>query len=60
MLGPLDTPEAGREFITAAVQPTLVQALTALCKQKPADPLLWLADWLQQHNPSAPSVLAAQ
>ncbi|GCA63517.1 hypothetical protein KIPB_010392 [Kipferlia bialata] len=39
-----------------AVYPTLQQGLTELCKQKPSDPIGWLAEWLAHNNPHRPSV----
>ncbi len=48
---------AVEDFLGTKVTPTLVKGLTALCKTKPADPVVWLADWLHDHNPNAPKVL---
>jgi nucleoside diphosphate kinase homolog 5 len=45
-----------REYIEQAVSPTLTEGLAALCKHKPANPALWLANWLLQHNPNKPQV----
>jgi len=35
---------------------TLLKGLTALCKEKPRDPLEWLADWLTENNPNKPQI----
>jgi len=51
----LDTAEA-KATMERELQPTLLEGLTALCKEKPrADGLEavdWLADWLLAHNPN--------
>jgi hypothetical protein len=36
-----------------------VKGLAALCKEKPADPVRWLAVWLLTNNPAKPAVLRA-
>jgi nucleoside-diphosphate kinase len=36
------------------VNPTLLEGLAQLCKVKPADPVVWLADWLLMNNPNKP------
>ena len=41
---------------TMSFNKTLLAGLTALCKAKPADPVVWLADWLHHNNPAAPTV----
>ncbi|KAF6018397.1 hypothetical protein EB796_023302 [Bugula neritina] len=38
------------------INPTLLKGLTALCKQKPEDPVVWLADWLIDNNPNKPKI----
>jgi hypothetical protein len=52
-------PAAGTRF--CGVQFTLsvqVKGLAALCKEKPADPVRWLAVWLLTNNPAKPAVLS--
>lgn len=46
------TEAEGREFIQTTLEPTLVKALTALSKEKPESPMVWLANWLAAHNPN--------
>ncbi|XP_049834871.1 nucleoside diphosphate kinase homolog 5-like [Schistocerca gregaria] len=41
-------------YLAEKVNPTLVEGLTAVCKVKPVDPVIWLADWLLTHNPNRP------
>lgn len=40
--------------INERVYPTLLKGLTALCKEKPEDPIRYLAYWLIEHNPYKP------
>jgi adenylate kinase family enzyme len=40
------------------VTPLVVKGLTVLCKEKPQDPILFLANWLLENNPSKPRVVA--
>jgi hypothetical protein len=56
-LGPLPAPADGRDFVVQKVQPTLVKGLTRLCKEKPAEPVRWLAEWLVHNNPSQAAAL---
>ncbi|KAK8379479.1 hypothetical protein O3P69_019409 [Scylla paramamosain] len=55
-LEPVLTGEGAKEYLSHAVSPTLVKALTELCKVRPDDPIVWLADWLLVHNPNKPQV----
>ncbi|KAK3861631.1 hypothetical protein Pmani_025893 [Petrolisthes manimaculis] len=51
-LEPVLTGEGAKEYLSHAVSPTLVKALTELCKVRPEDPIVWLADWLLLNNPN--------
>ncbi|XP_069179842.1 nucleoside diphosphate kinase homolog 5 [Procambarus clarkii] len=51
---PVLTGEGAKEYLSHAVSPTLVRALTELCKVRPEDPIVWLADWLLVNNPNKP------
>ncbi|XP_047529994.1 nucleoside diphosphate kinase homolog 5-like [Vanessa atalanta] len=42
------------DYIQKNLSPTLTPALTALAQERPAEPLLWLADYLNHHNPNQP------
>ncbi|XP_074647513.1 nucleoside diphosphate kinase homolog 5-like [Tubulanus polymorphus] len=53
---PIPVGQAARDYLAKAVNPTLLKGLTNLCKQKPADPVIWLADWLLENNPNKPKV----
>ncbi|XP_009993940.1 PREDICTED: nucleoside diphosphate kinase homolog 5 [Chaetura pelagica] len=54
ILEPIPTGQRARDYLNLYVKPTLLAGLTALCKEKPADPMTWLADWLIEHNPNKP------
>ena len=43
-------------FVDDRLTPTLVKALTALSKTKPAEPVKWLANYLLENNPNQPKV----
>uniref|UniRef100_A0A3Q3XI33 Nucleoside diphosphate kinase B n=1 Tax=Mola mola TaxID=94237 RepID=A0A3Q3XI33_MOLML len=34
----------------------LLRGLTEVCKQKPLNPCIWLADWLIKNNPNVPQI----
>ncbi|XP_043924907.1 nucleoside diphosphate kinase homolog 5 [Protopterus annectens] len=53
---PVPVGQAATDYLSIYVNPTLLSGLTALCKQKPADPIIFLADWLLEHNPNKPRV----
>lgn len=46
------------EYLQGNVNSTLLKGLEELCKERPEDPLVWLADWLLIHNPYCPRSLA--
>ncbi|CAK8683070.1 unnamed protein product [Clavelina lepadiformis] len=53
---PIATEQAVKIYLSKEVNPTLLQGLTELCKTKPGDPVIWLADWLVDHNPNKPNI----
>ncbi|XP_064651264.1 nucleoside diphosphate kinase homolog 5-like [Lineus longissimus] len=53
---PIPTGQAARDYLSKSVNPTLLKGLTELCKQKPSEPVTWLADWLLENNPNKPRV----
>ncbi|XP_033110041.1 nucleoside diphosphate kinase homolog 5-like isoform X2 [Anneissia japonica] len=53
---PIPSGQAAKDYLAKLVNPTLLRGLTNLCKQKPGDPITWLADWLIQNNPNKPCV----
>ncbi|XP_075457712.1 nucleoside diphosphate kinase homolog 5 [Ascaphus truei] len=57
IIEPVPIGQAAKDYLGLFVNPTLLGGLTELCKQKPADPYTWLADWLLKHNPNKPDLL---
>ncbi|XP_051899716.1 nucleoside diphosphate kinase homolog 5-like [Pristis pectinata] len=53
---PFPSGQAAEDYLSKYVNPTLLQALTHICKLKPHNPVVWLADWLLANNPNRPSV----
>uniref|UniRef100_UPI00398E7555 nucleoside diphosphate kinase homolog 5-like n=1 Tax=Pristiophorus japonicus TaxID=55135 RepID=UPI00398E7555 len=49
---PFPAGQAAEDYLSKYVNPTLLRGLTELCKQKPAEPIIWLAQWLLDHNPN--------
>lgn len=43
-------------YLNAKIYPVLTKGLTFLCKEKPADPVQWLAQWLMRNNPDTAKV----
>ncbi|XP_004073370.1 nucleoside diphosphate kinase homolog 5 isoform X1 [Oryzias latipes] len=43
-----------KEYLSRCLKPVLLRGLTELCKEKPLNPVIWLADWLLQNNPNQP------
>ncbi|XP_077388337.1 LOW QUALITY PROTEIN: nucleoside diphosphate kinase homolog 5-like [Festucalex cinctus] len=50
------TKEETEEYLGRYVKETLLQGLTELCKHKPLNPCVWLADWLIKNNPNGPKI----
>uniref|UniRef100_UPI00398F66B9 nucleoside diphosphate kinase homolog 5 n=1 Tax=Pristiophorus japonicus TaxID=55135 RepID=UPI00398F66B9 len=53
---PIPTGEVAMQYLSRFVNPILLTGLTELCKQKPTDPITWLADWLIANNPNKPNI----
>lgn len=56
IIEPVPVGQASKDYLSRKVNPTLLKGLTELCKQKPLDPVVWLADWLLENNPNKPRV----
>ncbi|XP_025022402.1 nucleoside diphosphate kinase homolog 5 [Python bivittatus] len=54
LIEPIPAGQAAKDYLNMYVTPTLLKGLTALCKRKPEDPFIWLADWLIENNPNTP------
>ena len=53
---PIPAGQYAKDYLSKNVNPVLLKGLTELCKNKPADPITWLADWLLENNPNKPNV----
>jgi len=56
VIEPVAVGQHAKEYLSQSVNPTLLKALTELCKQKPLHPVIWLADWLVHNNPNKPAI----
>ncbi|XP_044061433.1 nucleoside diphosphate kinase homolog 5 [Siniperca chuatsi] len=56
VIEPFPSREATKEYLSRYVNPTLLRGLTELCKHKPHNPCIWLADWLIKNNPNMPQI----
>jgi len=50
---PMDKNQA---YVKQMLDGCLKHGLTALCKEKPQEPIKWLAHWLLDNNPNQPRV----
>ncbi|XP_056372543.1 nucleoside diphosphate kinase homolog 5 [Hyla sarda] len=53
---PMPSGQIAMDYLDLFVNSTLLSGLINLCKQKPSDPYIWLADWLLKHNTNRPGV----
>lgn len=44
------------DYLKEFVNPILVEGLTQVCRNKPLDPIVWLATWLLMNNPNKPKM----
>ncbi|XP_011641718.2 nucleoside diphosphate kinase homolog 5-like [Pogonomyrmex barbatus] len=56
IIEPLLKDEMAEDFLWETINPVLIEGLTLCCKQRPADPVLWLAHWLILNNPNKPKL----
>ncbi|KAI9345239.1 hypothetical protein BDR26DRAFT_155210 [Obelidium mucronatum] len=52
--------EESKILLEESLYPVLTKGLTMLCKEKPANPTVWLGNWLVDHNPNRPNVSNAE
>ena len=45
-------PISARDYVAATLTPTLTAGLVALCRAKPEEPAVFLAQYLKEHNPA--------
>ena len=56
VIEPISPNQEANDYLELKMNPTLLKALTQLCKEKPVDPITWVADWLLANNPYKPLV----
>ncbi|XP_061581122.1 nucleoside diphosphate kinase homolog 5 [Cololabis saira] len=56
VIEPFVSTEAPGEYLSRCVNPILLRGLTELCKEKPLNPCIWLADWLKKNDPNQPQI----
>lgn len=56
LVEPVPRIESGLKLLDREVRPLLKEGLAQMLKEKPLEPMLWLADWLLEHNPNQPRV----
>ncbi|XP_029020452.1 nucleoside diphosphate kinase homolog 5 [Betta splendens] len=59
VIEPFPSKEETEQYLSRYVNPTLLRGLTELCKHKPHNPCIWLADWLIKNTPDKPQVCEA-
>ncbi|XP_070692860.1 nucleoside diphosphate kinase homolog 5 [Pempheris klunzingeri] len=59
IIEPFPSREDTEEFLSRHVNPTLLHGLSEVCKHKPLNPCIWLADWLIKNNPNKPQICDA-
>ena len=53
---PIPAGQSAKDYLESKLNQTLLKGLTSLCKEKPSDPVTYLADWLLTNNPYKPLV----
>ncbi|XP_076221035.1 nucleoside diphosphate kinase homolog 5 [Nomia melanderi] len=53
---PLLKNEAAVDYLEETINSVLAEGLSLCCKFKPAEPVLWLANWLITNNPNKPKL----
>ncbi|XP_046432477.1 nucleoside diphosphate kinase homolog 5-like [Neodiprion fabricii] len=56
IIEPLLRGETAADYLWEVINNVLLEGLTLCCKRKPADPILWLANWLILNNPNDPKL----
>ncbi|KAM7539363.1 hypothetical protein Aperf_G00000048365 [Anoplocephala perfoliata] len=54
VMEPILPTELARDYLNKNIIPTLVLGLTEVCRKKPQDPIVYLAEWLLRNNPNQP------
>ena len=50
------TPTEASDYFEAMLEPALKPALVALCRARPANPIVWLAEYMLENKPQPPVV----
>ncbi|XP_053699212.1 nucleoside diphosphate kinase homolog 5 [Sabethes cyaneus] len=58
ILEPIGNEQQVNRYLTAMVNPTLMDGLHLLAKERPEQPALWLSKWLLLNNPYKPKISA--
>lgn len=56
IIEPIPTKQSAKDYLENRLNQTLLKGLTSLCKEKPQDPVEYLAQWLLANNPYKPVV----
>ncbi|XP_068596913.1 nucleoside diphosphate kinase homolog 5 [Brachionichthys hirsutus] len=56
VIEPVPSREDPNQYLSRLVNPTLLHGLTEVCRHKPYNPCLWLANWLIKNNPNMPKI----
>ncbi|KAL1398639.1 hypothetical protein pipiens_008802 [Culex pipiens pipiens] len=59
LLEPIFSEQRQHDYLAAMVNPTLMEGLLLLAKERPPEPVRWLSDWLLLNNPYKPKVVSA-
>ncbi|XP_058811488.1 nucleoside diphosphate kinase homolog 5-like [Topomyia yanbarensis] len=57
ILEPIFNEQKLNDYLAAMVNPTLMDGLYMVAKERPNDPMLWLSDWLLLNNPYKPKTV---
>ncbi|KAL4713344.1 hypothetical protein ACJJTC_006812 [Scirpophaga incertulas] len=57
IVGPIPRQWQVKDYMTKHITPTLLPAMSALAHYRPAEPLLWLAEYLRTRNPNQPQLV---
>ncbi|XP_028982153.1 nucleoside diphosphate kinase homolog 5-like [Diachasma alloeum] len=57
IIEPMLPSECIPDYFKKSLNPVLIDGLAHLEKEKPAEPLLWLANWLMENDPDKPKII---
>ncbi|XP_065091504.1 nucleoside diphosphate kinase homolog 5 [Ochlerotatus camptorhynchus] len=56
LLEPIFNDQRLNNYLSAMVNPVLMQGLYTLAKERPKDPIMWFSNWLLSNNPYKPKI----